>query len=107
MVFQALAQYHRDVPDHDELNMDVAIDLPSRSSKITHRITWDSGSLLRSDQVQLPSNTPGSHPPCQSESARRQEGGQATTAARGRLGCQHRLLSLPTPCRPRRMRISP
>ncbi|XP_024424671.2 complement C3 [Desmodus rotundus] len=51
MVFQALAQYHRDVPDHDELNMDVAIDLPSRSSKITHRITWDSGSLLRSDQT--------------------------------------------------------
>ncbi|KAF6092584.1 complement C3 [Phyllostomus discolor] len=51
MVFQALAQYHKDVPDHNELNLDVSIDLPSRSSGIKHRITWDSASLLRSEQT--------------------------------------------------------
>ncbi|XP_016053478.1 PREDICTED: complement C3 [Miniopterus natalensis] len=49
MVFQALAQYQRDVPDHNELNLDVSIDLPSRSSTVTHRILWESASLLRSE----------------------------------------------------------
>ncbi|XP_053514319.1 complement C3 [Artibeus jamaicensis] len=56
MVFQALAQYHRDVPDHNELNLDVTIELPSRSDKIVHRITWESASLLRSDQTKQNEN---------------------------------------------------
>ncbi|XP_014401905.1 PREDICTED: complement C3, partial [Myotis brandtii] len=49
MVFQALAQYQRDVPDHEDLNLDVSIDLPSRSSAVTHHILWESASLLRSE----------------------------------------------------------
>lgn len=53
MVFQALAQYQRDVPDHEDLNLDVSINLPSRSSPVTHRILWESASLLRSETVQL------------------------------------------------------
>ncbi|XP_057565268.1 complement C3 [Hippopotamus amphibius kiboko] len=51
MVFQALAQYQKDVPDHKELNLDVAIHLPSRSSSVKHRILWDSASLLRSEET--------------------------------------------------------
>nr|KAF6347912.1 complement C3 [Myotis myotis] len=51
MVFQALAQYQRDVPDHEDLNLDVSINLPSRSSAVTHRILWESASLLRSETV--------------------------------------------------------
>ncbi|XP_011799019.1 PREDICTED: complement C3 [Colobus angolensis palliatus] len=51
MVFQALAQYQKDVPDHRELNLDVSLQLPSRSSKITHRIHWESASLLRSEET--------------------------------------------------------
>ncbi|XP_032025330.1 complement C3 [Hylobates moloch] len=51
MVFQALAQYQKDVPDHKELNLDVSLQLPSRSSKITHRIYWESASLLRSEET--------------------------------------------------------
>ncbi|XP_023603360.1 complement C3-like [Myotis lucifugus] len=49
MVFQALAQYQRDVPDHEDLNLEVSIKLPSRSSSVTHRILWESASLLRSE----------------------------------------------------------
>uniref|UniRef100_G1PYJ2 Complement C3 n=1 Tax=Myotis lucifugus TaxID=59463 RepID=G1PYJ2_MYOLU len=49
MVFQALAQYQRDAPDHEDLNLDVSINLPSRSSAIPHRILWESASLLRSE----------------------------------------------------------
>nr|XP_044609056.1 complement C3-like [Equus asinus] len=51
MVFQALAQYQRDVPDHKDLNLDVSINLPSRSSAVTHRIYWESASLLRSEET--------------------------------------------------------
>ncbi|TEA33296.1 hypothetical protein DBR06_SOUSAS8010161 [Sousa chinensis] len=51
MVFQALAQYQKDVPDHKELNLDVSIQLPSRSSQIRHRIIWESASLLRSEET--------------------------------------------------------
>ncbi|XP_011822874.1 PREDICTED: complement C3 [Mandrillus leucophaeus] len=51
MVFQALAQYQKDVPDHKELNLDVSLQLPSRSSKIIHRIHWESASLLRSEET--------------------------------------------------------
>nr|XP_035139768.2 complement C3 [Callithrix jacchus] len=51
MVFQALAQYQKDVPDHKELNLDVSLQLPSRSSKIVHRIHWESASLLRSEET--------------------------------------------------------
>lgn len=57
MVFQALAQYQKDVPDHEDLNLDVSINLPSRSAPIEHRIHWDSASLLRSEEVQLPGQT--------------------------------------------------
>ncbi|ELK29804.1 Complement C3, partial [Myotis davidii] len=48
-----LAQYQRDVPDHEDLNLHVSINLPSRSSAVTHRILWESASLLRSVEVQL------------------------------------------------------
>ncbi|XP_069335737.1 complement C3 [Eulemur rufifrons] len=51
MVFQALAQYQKDVPDHKDLNLDVSIHLPSRSSEIRHRILWESSSLLRSAET--------------------------------------------------------
>ncbi|XP_069915610.1 complement C3 alpha chain [Oryctolagus cuniculus] len=51
MVFQALAQYQTDVPDHKDLNMVVSIQLPSRSSPVKHRIVWDSASLLRSEET--------------------------------------------------------
>ncbi|KAM9687234.1 complement C3 [Trichechus inunguis] len=51
MVFQALAQYQRDVPDHKDLNLDVSIHLPSRSSLVRHRIHWESASLLRSEET--------------------------------------------------------
>uniref|UniRef100_A0A8C2NV41 Complement C3 n=1 Tax=Capra hircus TaxID=9925 RepID=A0A8C2NV41_CAPHI len=51
MVFQALAQYQKDVPDHKELNLDVSIHLPSRNSLVKHRILWESASLLRSEEV--------------------------------------------------------
>ncbi|XP_023394371.1 complement C3 [Pteropus vampyrus] len=56
MVFQALAQYQRDVPAHEELNLDVAINLPSRSSPIEHRIYWESASLLRSEETKANEN---------------------------------------------------
>uniref|UniRef100_A0A673VAA9 Complement C3 n=1 Tax=Suricata suricatta TaxID=37032 RepID=A0A673VAA9_SURSU len=52
MVFQALAQYQKDVPDHEDLNLDVSIDLPSRSSAIQYTILWESASLQRSAEVQ-------------------------------------------------------
>ncbi|KAM5239077.1 complement C3 [Ctenodactylus gundi] len=51
MVFQALAQYQTDVPDHKDLNMEVAIQLPSRSSQVKHRLLWEAGSLLRSEET--------------------------------------------------------
>uniref|UniRef100_A0A8C4L0F8 Complement C3 n=1 Tax=Equus asinus asinus TaxID=83772 RepID=A0A8C4L0F8_EQUAS len=57
MVFQALAQYQKDVPNHKDLNLDVSINLPSRSSAVTHRIYWESASLLRSEEVQPPVQT--------------------------------------------------
>lgn len=51
MVFQALAQYQTDVPDHKDLNMDVSFHLPSRSSPTTFRLLWETGSLLRSEET--------------------------------------------------------
>ncbi|XP_004714292.1 complement C3 [Echinops telfairi] len=51
LVFQALAQYQRDVPDHKDLNLDVSIHLPSRSSKIAYRIQWESARLQRSEST--------------------------------------------------------
>ncbi|KFO28789.1 Complement C3 [Fukomys damarensis] len=51
LVFQALAQYQTDVPDHKDLNMEVALQLPSRSSQIKHRLIWEAGSLLRSEET--------------------------------------------------------
>ncbi|XP_077632672.1 complement C3 alpha chain-like [Crocuta crocuta] len=51
MVFQALAQYEKDVPDHKDLNLDVSIDLPSRSSAIKYTILWESASLQRSAET--------------------------------------------------------
>ncbi|XP_015419781.1 PREDICTED: LOW QUALITY PROTEIN: complement C3, partial [Myotis davidii] len=60
MVFQALAQYQRDVPDHEDLNLHVSINLPSRSSAVTHRILWESASLLRSVEP-APSRYLGDH----------------------------------------------
>lgn len=54
MVFQALAQYQTDVPDHKDLNMEVALQLPSRSSPSKFRLVWEAGSLLRSEAVRPP-----------------------------------------------------
>nr|ANH21243.1 complement C3 precursor [Monodelphis domestica] len=51
MVFQALAQYQQDVPDHQELNLDISVHLPSRSSAINYRINYESASLLRSTET--------------------------------------------------------
>ncbi|VFV36969.1 complement c3 [Lynx pardinus] len=51
MVFQALAQFQKDVPDHKDLNLEVSIELPSRNSLIKHTILWESASLLRSEET--------------------------------------------------------
>uniref|UniRef100_A0A8C8T307 NTR domain-containing protein n=1 Tax=Peromyscus maniculatus bairdii TaxID=230844 RepID=A0A8C8T307_PERMB len=51
MVFQALAQYQTDVPNHEELNMDVSFHLPSRSSPTKFRLLWETGGLLRSEET--------------------------------------------------------
>ncbi|XP_021487496.1 complement C3 [Meriones unguiculatus] len=51
MVFQALAQYQTDVPDHKELNMDVSFHLPSRSAPTVFRLNWETASLLRSEET--------------------------------------------------------
>ncbi|XP_039080959.1 complement C3-like [Hyaena hyaena] len=53
MVFQALAQYQKDVPDHRDLNLDVSINLPSRSSAIKYTILWESASLQRSAETKI------------------------------------------------------
>lgn len=51
MVYQALAKYQQDVSDHKDLDLDVSIKLPSRSSPINHHILWESASLLRSEET--------------------------------------------------------
>ncbi|XP_037680034.1 complement C3-like [Choloepus didactylus] len=51
MVFQALAEYQRVASDHEELNLDVSIQLPSRNTEVRHRILWESASLLRSEET--------------------------------------------------------
>nr|AAW69835.1 complement component C3 [Notamacropus eugenii] len=51
MVFQALAQYQQEVPDHQELNLDISVHLPSRSSALNYRISYESASLLRSAET--------------------------------------------------------
>ncbi|XP_058513897.1 complement C3-like [Ochotona princeps] len=51
MVFQALAQYQVEMPDHKDLNLEVSIKLPSRSSAVKHLILWESASLLRSEET--------------------------------------------------------
>lgn len=58
MVFQALAQYQVDMPDHKDLNLEVSIQLPSRSSPVKHLILWESASLLRSEEVRCPAHAP-------------------------------------------------
>lgn len=106
MVFQALAQYQRDVPDHDELNLDVSINLPSRSSPVVHRILWESASLLRSEGVQPLGQTPLAHVlcACQGLLGGKKEGDDHGSQEKAWFPTP--LFSLPTPCRPRRMRIS-
>uniref|UniRef100_A0A452U6X5 Complement C3 n=1 Tax=Ursus maritimus TaxID=29073 RepID=A0A452U6X5_URSMA len=56
MVFQALAQYQKDVPHHKDLNLEVSIKLPSRNSVIKHVILWESASLLRSEETKRNEN---------------------------------------------------
>ncbi|XP_059107928.1 complement C3 [Peromyscus eremicus] len=51
MVFQALAQYQTDVPNHQDLNMDVSFHLPSRSTPTKFRLLWETGGLLRSEET--------------------------------------------------------
>ncbi|XP_055965521.1 complement C3 [Sorex fumeus] len=51
MVFQALAKYQQQVSDFKDLDLDVAIILPSRSAPINHRIVWESASFLRSEET--------------------------------------------------------
>ena len=97
MVFQALAQYQKDVPDHKELNLDVSLQLPSRSSKITHRIHWESASLLRSEEVQSPSQallTLAVSPYTSQGLLGSKREGQVTITGSRRLNSQHALFSL-------------
>lgn len=51
MVFQALAQYQIDIPQHLDLNLDVSIHLPGRSSAIKYRIVNDNAMLARTAEV--------------------------------------------------------
>ncbi|KAM9101776.1 complement C3-like isoform 1-T2 [Sarcophilus harrisii] len=53
MVFQALAQYQQDISDHQELNLDISVHLPSRSSALNYRINYESASLLRSAETKI------------------------------------------------------
>ncbi|XP_025059766.1 venom factor-like [Alligator sinensis] len=53
MVFQALAQYQIDIPQHLDLNLDVSIHLPGRSSAIKYRIVNDNAMLARTAETKL------------------------------------------------------
>ncbi|XP_053155967.1 venom factor-like isoform X1 [Hemicordylus capensis] len=53
MVFQALAQYHIDIPLHKNLNLDIAIKLPEREFPIRHRITFDNAVMARTAETKL------------------------------------------------------
>ncbi|XP_008581904.1 PREDICTED: complement C3 [Galeopterus variegatus] len=53
MVFQALAQYQKDVPDHKALDLEVSLKLPSRSSPVKYRLVWESASLQRSEETKV------------------------------------------------------
>lgn len=51
MVFQALAQYQIDVPQHEDLNLDVSILLPGRVKPLIYRIEYDNAMVVRTAEV--------------------------------------------------------
>uniref|UniRef100_A0A674JTF9 Complement C3 n=1 Tax=Terrapene triunguis TaxID=2587831 RepID=A0A674JTF9_9SAUR len=53
MVFQALAQYQIDVPQHKELNLDVSVLLPGRTKALTYRIEYETAMVLRTAETRL------------------------------------------------------
>ncbi|XP_072005886.1 A.superbus venom factor 1-like isoform X1 [Engystomops pustulosus] len=53
MQFEALAQYHIDVPTYKDLDMDVSFTLPGRSQSIVHRLNLNNALLARSEQTSV------------------------------------------------------
>ncbi|XP_067416528.1 A.superbus venom factor 1-like [Emydura macquarii macquarii] len=53
MVFQALAQYQIDVPQHEDLNLDVSILLPGRVKPLIYRIEYDNAMVVRTAETRL------------------------------------------------------
>ncbi|CAM2095199.1 unnamed protein product [Caretta caretta] len=51
MVFQALAQYQIDIPQHKDLNLDVSILLPRRASPIKYRILHQNALVARTAET--------------------------------------------------------
>ncbi|XP_030052736.1 complement C3 [Microcaecilia unicolor] len=53
MVYQALAQYLIDVPIHEDINMDVSIELPGRSVPTIYRINFENALFSRTAETKL------------------------------------------------------
>ncbi|XP_072006362.1 complement C3-like [Engystomops pustulosus] len=53
MQFEALAQYHIDVPTYKDLDMDVSFTLPGRSQSVTHRLDLGNALLARSEETSV------------------------------------------------------
>uniref|UniRef100_A0A8C3HKP4 Uncharacterized protein n=1 Tax=Chrysemys picta bellii TaxID=8478 RepID=A0A8C3HKP4_CHRPI len=53
MAFQALAQYQIDIPQHEELNLDVSVLLPGRTKPLTYRIEYETAMVLRTAETRL------------------------------------------------------
>ncbi|XP_073510478.1 complement C3 [Phyllobates terribilis] len=53
VMFQALAQYQIDIPALNELDLDVSINLPGRSSPLNYRINMDNAMLSRSSETKV------------------------------------------------------
>ncbi|KAG6923075.1 hypothetical protein G0U57_021630 [Chelydra serpentina] len=51
MVFQALAQYQIDIPQHKDLNLDVSILLPRRASPIKYRILNENALVAKTEET--------------------------------------------------------
>ncbi|KAG8573859.1 hypothetical protein GDO81_008886 [Engystomops pustulosus] len=53
MQFEALAQYHIDVPTYKDLDMDVSFTLPGRSQSIVHRLNLGNALLARTEETSV------------------------------------------------------
>ncbi|CAI9601334.1 unnamed protein product, partial [Staurois parvus] len=51
MMFQALAQFHIDVPNKADLNMDVTYELPGKTDSVTQKINVQNLMVARTDQA--------------------------------------------------------